>query len=231
MSQRKKSGAIWANRQEPQKGKLRRTERQVHVRPLLLIACEGEETEPNYLIAYFRELVDRKVISSRSYVIAPHGHTDPLGVLKDLMGFKQDGLKTEDFERKWIFIDRDEARTNENSGHTVENFKSAIADARRAKVKVAWSNPCFELWFLLHFELRSTFVDRADLPNLLTKRLGFDYAKNNTLLYVSLRDKIQDALRNAEKLAGLNTAEPCDANPMTTVHEFFMENNAATLTS
>lgn len=230
MTQRLKRGNLWADRNVLQRGSLKRPGKTIRVRPLLLIACEGEETEPNYLSSYFDELKEKKVISSESYMIAPHGHTNPCGVLDDLLGFKSKrGLKAKDFERKWIFIDRDESRTNETSGHTKADFELALKEAGKKSVKVAWSNPCFELWFLLHYEFRNTPVDRSELPALLEKYIGVRYEKNLHELYAILRDLMPVTLQNAAKLEEIVDAAPCDANPMTTVHKFIVENNVATL--
>jgi hypothetical protein len=178
MAQRIKKQAIWANREKIQKRKLSRIEKSVHIRPLLLIACEGTQTEPNYLNSYLYELIRKGVLSARSYVIAPHSHTDPCGVLNDLLSFKKDGLKYSDYERKWIFIDRDEMRTNECSGHPKDNFNTALSLAEQHQVKVAWSNPCFEFWFLLHFVYHNTPIDRAELPEKLSSFTGIEYKKN-----------------------------------------------------
>lgn len=229
MGQRLKNQNIWTQRQNIQKGKPKRAEKQVNVRPLLLMACEGVQTEPNYLNAYLHELKVKHVISARSYFIVPHKHTDPCGVLKDLLNYQDGGLKASDFERKWIFIDRDEIRTNEQSGHTKENFNQALENAERKKVKVAWSNPCFEIWFLLHFVCCCTPVDRADLPAKIESYTGKEYQKNSKEMFLVLREKIVDAIANARRLEENCTNPPCDANPMTTVHKFFEENNAATL--
>jgi len=229
VSQRVKSKPIWENRGKIQKQGLRRVEKKYNVRPLLLIACEGEQTEPNYLRGYLSDLIREKIISSRSYIIVPHGHTDPVGVLKDLLNYRKDGLVASDFERKWIFIDRDEVRTNETSGHTQENFNAAIVQGVKNNVKVAWSNPCFELWFLLHYVYRCTPVDRSDLPGLLTGYMETEYQKNSSEIYDNLRDLIPCAISNAQKLDEANVCAPCDANPMTTVYKFFAENHRVSL--
>ena len=229
MAQRIKSKSIWENRGKSQKQSLKRVEKKYNVRPLLLIACEGEQTEPNYLRGYLSDLIWEKVISSRSYIIVPHGHTDPVGVLNDLLNYRKDGLIASDFERKWIFIDRDEVRTNESSGHTQESFNAAIDLGVKNNVKVAWSNPCFELWFLLHYVYRCTPVDRSEMSDLLTSYMGTEYKKNSFEMYGNLRDLIPCAIGNARKLDEANVSDPCDANPMTTVYKFFEENHRVSL--
>ena len=50
--------------------------------------------------------------------------------------------KDERFRDIWLVFDRDE----------VKNFDKLIEDAKESKMNVAWSNPCFEIWLLLHIE-------------------------------------------------------------------------------
>lgn len=49
------------------------------------------------------------------------------------------------YKQKWLMFDYD--------GHN--DFKSAIADARKKGFNVAFSSMCIEYWFLLHFENHS----------------------------------------------------------------------------
>ena len=85
-----------------------------------------------------------------------------------------------------------------------------------------WANECFELWYLLHFCLRNTAIDRHELPRELSKpnRLGKIYNKADQLIYAALEDKIADALRNAHKLEDDYGPDlkPVIHNPSTNIH-------------
>ncbi len=53
---------------------------------IYLIACAGECTEPNYingLIKYHKSI--KKIAAGTQVILAPHGHSDPHGVLADLL--------------------------------------------------------------------------------------------------------------------------------------------------
>ena len=78
------------------------------IKPLVIISCEGTKTEPNYLKSIINSLIKKGKIARGSVVIADHQHTNPLGVLKDLIDYKYDYTL---FEKKWIVIDRDEIRS------------------------------------------------------------------------------------------------------------------------
>ena len=70
-----------------------------------LIACEGICTEPNYingLVHY--EKANRKIANGTVVKIAKHQHSDPCGVLADLL----DTPNKSSYDECWIVIDRDE---------------------------------------------------------------------------------------------------------------------------
>jgi len=192
-------------------------------RMLLIIACEGKKTERFYFESWFARLRESGHLSSRSCVIAPHSHTNPTGVLADLLAFQDGGLTFKDFEQRWIIIDRDAERTG-GGGHTLEDFNSALQQSRqkRPKVYVAWSNPCFELWYLLHFRYQNTGTDRDLIKRQLSKELGFHYEKSDVRLYSMTIAKLPDALRNAKRLFGDFQAQGQSAdksNPCTAVFQ------------
>lgn len=58
--------------------------------------------------------------------------------------------KDPDFDEIWCVVDVDDH----------PNLNSAIAEARDAGIEIAVSNPCFELWLVLHVEDQTTEVDR-----------------------------------------------------------------------
>jgi len=185
---------------------------------LALLACEGDDTEPQYFRDMFSLLIKKKALSPSSFIIAPHKHTDPMGVLDDLLKYSGPLRETyKDFSLRWIVIDRDEERTN-GGGHTLGNFNTALSRAEAKNVKVAWSNPCFEIWYLLHFQYRQTFINRDELLKELPKIIEKPYAKNTPGMFEYLLPHINTAKRNAEKLSKMNQV-PADANPGTKMHE------------
>ena len=119
----------------------------------VIIACEGLVTERNYFDSIFSELKQNHNIAKTSLVIAKHKHTDPMGVLKDLEKALE---KDDEFEHKWIVIDRDEMKPN-GGGHSLENFNGAISSATSKGIQVAYSNPSFEIWYLDCYELENNW--------------------------------------------------------------------------
>lgn len=201
----------------------RRAEATLDQRLLVIVACEGEKTEYLYLDAWFTRMREELRLSKQSLVLANHHHTNPTGVLEDLLSFRSaDGLKYSDFQQRWIVIDRDEERPG-GGGHTLRDFNAALEKARgqRKPVSVAWSNPCFELWYLLHFRYQNTGTDRDLALRQLGQELGRPYEKNDPTMYATLLPNVETALRNARKLtadAGKRDLTPDQSNPCTTVH-------------
>jgi len=184
----------------------------------IILACEGTVTEKNYFQAIFDELIQGKGIAKTSFVIAKHNHTDPKGVLQDLLNELK---KDPEFEHKWIVIDRDEMRPN-GGGHSLENFNGAISSAIAHKIHVAYSNPSFEIWYLLHFEYRHTPIDRDEVIEQLNKYV--DYEKNSQTIYTEILPQQDTAISNAKKLIAFHTTGakkliPADNNPSTTVYK------------
>jgi len=200
-----------SNKKAKKQNKLN-TKRTIETRPIkqsIIIACEGTKTECLYLENIFTELKALHKIAVTSLVIAKHKHTDPKGVLKDLLSHPN----YIDFLHKWIVIDRDIEHTK-GSGHTAQNFNAALSMAKSKGIKVAYSNPCFEIWYLLHIEYRDTAIGRAELQAKLESEYG--YQKNNPFNYGSEKIAIDNA---AKLLASYPYTDPENHNPSTNVHE------------
>ncbi len=184
----------------------------------VILACEGSVTEKNYFQSIFDNLIQTKGIAKTSFVIAKHKHTDPKGVLQDLL---EELKKDSEFEHKWIVIDRDEMRPN-GGGHSLENFNGAISSAKAKDINIAYSNPSFEIWYLLHFEYRNTALHRDDVIKELNKYL--DYTKNSLTIYKEILHRQEMAIVRAQRLIDTHigrkdTLSPACDNPSTTVHK------------
>ena len=75
----------------------------------------------------------------------------------------------------------------------------AIALARRHAIGLAISNPCLELWFLLHFEDRTAYVDRHDVQRRAQRHLKCDKVLTDPALQL-LSDRYSEAVVRAMRL-------------------------------
>lgn len=207
----------------------KRLESKLEQRHLIILACEDEKSARFYFERYFELLKASRKLSGLSCVVATHQHTDPTGVLKDLLNYRDVyGNTYKDYEHRWIVIDRDEERCG-GGGHTLQNFNEALqkASMNRPAIKVAWSNPSFEVWYLLYFHYHNTAIDRDQVIVKLRQAMSTTYEKNDPDMFSKLSnlEKPQGrefAIRNARRLhddakqAGL---QPADTNPGTSVYE------------
>lgn len=115
------------------------------------------------------------------------------------------------------------ARRKRSGGHSKEEFNGALSSAKKCKprVEAAWSNPCFELWFILHFVYYNTPLDRKLASEKLGQILGRGYDKSDRNIPQLLDERTQTAVDNGWRLEEKGPSKDCppsDANPGTTVH-------------
>jgi len=151
-----------------------------------IIATEGEWTEVIYFTALKppREAaIQIKTLPTKS------GHSDPKNVLVRLKKYDQDaGSGPQD--ELWLVVDRDswtEADLNE----------VAAAVAGLPKYHLALSNPCFELWLVLH-RCEAPNQNCAQLQSILKTELGA-YAKNDYDVE-TLKETVTDAIERARRM-------------------------------
>lgn len=132
--------------------------------PVMLVVCEGKVTEPRYLEG-FRLAYGASTV--RVHIRSPGG--DPRLLVQcaaDLAQEAQDRARREGddnlrYDEVWCVLDVDEhARLDE-----------ARLFARTKSISLAVSNPCFELWILLHFADHAAHVERKRASSLVQKHL------------------------------------------------------------
>ena len=174
-------------------------------RDRFLIVCEGEKTEPNYFNKF---RVPKNVI-------------EVIGVGYNTVSLVKKAIKLKDkdsYEQVWCVFDRD--------SFLAENFNNALELARKNKIKVAYSNEAFELWYILHFNYHDAATSRDQYERMLSQRIDFKYKKNDPNMYDFLFSLQDDAIRNAIKLFNsYNNHNPVSNNPSTTVHTLVQELN------
>ena len=97
------------------------------------------------------------------------------------------------------------------------NRSQAIFEARQSDINVAVSNPCFELWLVLHVEDRARHVHRSDIQRDAT-RLNLIRGKSvPNAAWESLEDGYEAAKRRAQSLDQMHSdnGSPMRSNPST----------------
>jgi flavin-binding protein dodecin len=92
----------------------------------------------------------------------------------------------------------------------------ATDQAKANGIELAISNPCFELWALLHFQDQQAHIERGKVQHLCATHMP-RYEKK--LDYEILRPKYSNAVKRAEDLERLHESRgTAGANPSTTVY-------------
>ena len=99
------------------------------------------------------------------------------------------------------------------------NRSQAIFEARQSDINVAVSNPCFELWLVLHVEDRARPVHRSDIQRDATKLNLIRGKSVPDTAWESLEDGYEAANRRAQGLDQMHggNGSPPRSNPSTGV--------------
>ena len=137
---------------------LKRPGARLEPRSRFILFCEGLKTEIEYFAAI------RRVCSSTLIAVETHGgQGDPYTIAKKAierakeLGLTRQGRRRknsfEEGDQIWAVFDRD--------AHC--RFNEAVANCASSNVRVGRSNPCFELWLILHEEFYDRYEHRHDM--------------------------------------------------------------------
>jgi RloB-like protein len=157
-----------------------------------LLYCEGEVTEPEY----FRDL--RRFLRNPlvEIEIGDGKRNDPKGLVelakKRRDAAQRDAKREKDesllFDEVWCVFDVDD--------HA--NLREAIQQAAAASISLAISNPCFELWILIHFKDQWSYISGVQSQSDL-RRFIQDY--NKRVDFSKIEHKGHSAIARARKMA------------------------------
>lgn len=142
-----------------------------------IIASEGEVTERKY----FNQLSDSDIFNKDGkievcHIQRPSGDGNPIALRTQIREIKRD-VNYRPTDELWIIMDVDNwQHLLEKHGYTFDSFIEACETEDGAKVLV--SNPCFEMWLILHLRKLSELRDEEKEKLLLNeKEDGKPYAK------------------------------------------------------
>jgi hypothetical protein len=159
-------------------------------RKTLVIFCEGERTEPEYLEALKRKPSVRDVAAVDIRVETSHGGA-PLTLVSMAADARGRAISEEaEIDEFWCVFDVEWPVNH-------PNLKEAIDQAYYNEIGVAVSNPCFELWLILHFEDQNRWLSNAQATKL---RRRLDGSSDKGLDAAKYMPFTGDAARRAMKL-------------------------------
>jgi hypothetical protein len=190
----------------------REKRRKRKVKPLILIVSEGKDTEINYFKQFNQKYVnvDVKPVDKNSAGKNKSRKTDPSNLVDKAIEYidnKYD-INEEDGDRVWCLMDVDlnynnpnpiESRTEEiQKAYTkVENYKKKS----KVKINLGLSNPCFEIWYLLHYKYTTANLKDYDaVKERIEKDTPLKEYEKNKSIYSIVHGQTLTALRHCEKL-------------------------------
>ncbi|MGC5031608.1 RloB family protein [Micromonospora sp. DT229] len=122
-------------------------------RKTIAVFCEGERTEPEYLEALKRDPAVRET-AAVDLRIETHGYGSvPLTLVRMAISAKEKAAREEgEIDEFWCVFDVEWPRNH-------PGLREAMDLANRNGINLAVSNPCFELWLVLHFRNHTAWLD------------------------------------------------------------------------
>lgn len=185
-----------------------------------LIITEGTVTEVNYFKGIKRiidnKYKDRIKVESSQLVLEIRGVGR--GTSK-LVNYAIKRRSQENYSEVWVVFDKD----------NFEDFDEAIKLANLEDINVAWSNTCFELWILLHFQdfgsslVASKYSDKLDVHFKDLKYNGGKYEKDAENIFELIKNNTLEAIKRSNELMNNHKCNyievPSEMNPATTVQD------------
>lgn len=181
------------------------------------IITEGIATEPAYFSA-MKKIIDKKY-KGKIYLEVYGEGNNTLNLFQKARQEVQKNMNR--YRHVWIVYDVDDFPKEQvdkvvqlcNQNSTEETTYHPI-----------WSNQCFEVWYILHFEFLQAQIDRtqyvAKLTGFLKLQHQGEYTKTRRDMYYILAPYMSMAIHNAKKLEKQHTHKsPFESNPGTKVYE------------
>jgi hypothetical protein len=179
-------------------------------RPRVLVCCEGKVTEPGYFNGLKREgqnhLLDIEVRPGGSNPKTLVDFAVERKKNADILARRQqdDNLR---YDEVWCVFDVDA------HDHVADAKQKAAAN----RIQLAISNPCFELWLLLHFQDQNAHIERDEVQSICRRHLP-RYDKE--VPWANVFPLYQGAVKRAQALECWQETRGCAGeNPSTGVHQ------------
>jgi len=180
-------------------GRPRRAVSRDAVKRQVLVYVEGERTEEAYLISWYRRY------RTQVRVTIADAHGVPSTLVDHAIAAKRQAEREERrgggaaWNEIWCVFD-------ENSH---PNLHDTIARAEANGINLAVSSPCIELWFILHFEDQTAYIDRHRAQSRARELLGCGKALDEAALD-ALHERHDDA---AQRAVALDAKHAGDGSP------------------
>jgi hypothetical protein len=193
------------------KDRMRRPARKLVQGKRFLVVVEGAVTEQEYVEAVKRSRQMRSV-----EVQIEHRHTDPIGIVNQAKERRKAAERADPFDEVWCVFDSETKQTQRCREGLMEGIDSA-KNARGGPIRLAISNPCFELWIWLHEHEQNAWIASTDIQARCMRIVDKHISDADGLLKL-----YPDAKRRAKQLDEAHDradTKPEDRNPSSGVYK------------
>jgi RloB-like protein len=182
------------------------------IRKTLLVFCEGERTEPEYLNALKLEPEIRETAAVEIRVAQADSGAVPLTLVKRAIEARSRAVsESDEVDEFWCVFDVEWPVNH-------ANLPEALALAEANEISLAVSNPCFEVWLILHLKEHGAWLDNEQAAKL---RRQLDSSTNKGLAPAKYMPNVREATARATRLEERHrrdgTSFPRD-NPSSSMH-------------
>lgn len=180
---------------------------QTTARPKIWVFSEGQSTEPAYLRSFSAEHGNARV----DVIVEAVG--GPMTVVRAGAAKRRELRRSllSEKDQVWAAFDRDDH----------PRLDEAFELARIHDVRIAFSNPCFELWALLHIDDLTRAVSSADAQRLLRSVMPkYDHSAGAEIDYTQIAPNFETAYERASRMEERRIREGDDRGcPYTSMHK------------
>lgn len=188
------------------------------IRSSHLIVCGGEQTEKNYFtkLSQFIEDIINKEQETLKIDIKVKAY-DPLKMVANTIEYCKNTNIV--YNHVWIVFDKDDFNNFDNA---IEKATAFNKKKEKFKLHILWSNKCFELWLLLHFQNIKASFTIDDYKRKISNELNEHYEKNDNEIFNKIIAKNGNILKATKFARNLidNSIPPSQNDPATKVFEF-----------
>lgn len=160
-------------------------------RKTLVVFCEGERTEPEYLNTLKRQPSVRDIAAVDLRVETGQGGPVPRTLVAMATAARSRAIDEDaEIDEFWCVFDVEWPRNH-------PGLEEAVKEALANGIHLAISNPCFELWLILHFQDHSAWLDNNQARRLRRQLDGSSDKGVQAARYMPLT---ADAARRAAQL-------------------------------
>jgi len=184
------------------------------VKKTVLVFCEGELTEPDYVQALRR--VPEIANSASVDIRISDAHGTPVTLVDDAIRAKN---ADPEIDECWCLFDVEWPRDHPEQHHP--HLLEAIDRAKSIPgIYTAVSNPCFEIWLLMHYTDVTAFAYNEDAARLSKAKDGRRGKAIDAAAYMPLRAEASRRAKVMEAWHSSAGTKPPQDNPSSGMHRF-----------